>query len=112
MDHAVDKKFIQERMLEYALNSDKSMAEISKKMGKEDGYISSATKGRFEPKLSEVLVFCDILGITPAQFFEEDRMTLEMQQVCTKMRLLSETQVKLLQNMADQMVQLNLLRES
>lgn len=108
----MDKKFIQERMLEYALNSDKSMAEISKKMGKEDGYISNATKGRFEPKLTEVLSFCDILGITPSQFFEEERMTLEMQQVCSQMRNLTKTQVTLLRSMAEQMVQLNQLRES
>lgn len=108
----MDKKFIQDRMLEYALNSDKSMAEISKKMGKEDGYISNATKGRFEPKLTEVLSFCEILGITPSEFFEEERMTLEMQQVCSQMRNLTKTQVTLLRSMAEQMVQLNQLRES
>lgn len=108
----MDKQFIQERMLEYVRNSDKSMAEISKKMGKEDSYISSATKGRFEPKLSEVLSFCEILGITPSEFFEEERMTLEMQQVCSQMRSLTKTQITLLRNMAEQMVQLNQLRES
>lgn len=99
-------------MLEYVLDSGRSMAEISKKMGKEDGYISSATKGRFEPKLSEILSFCEILGITPSEFFEEDKMSLGMQKVCTDMRLLSKTQVQLLQTMAEQMVQLNQLRES
>ena len=53
----MDKSFVQKRMMEYARQSSKSMAEISKKMGHRDNYISGVGNGRFEPKLDEVLYF-------------------------------------------------------
>lgn len=107
----MDKSFVQNRMMEYAKSSEKSMAEISKKMGREESYVSGAAKGRFEPKLSDVLLFCETLGIPPSEFFREEDLTLDQQRVCSFIRDLTPSQVRLILQFIDEFRKLNLLRE-
>ncbi|MBO7690198.1 MAG: helix-turn-helix transcriptional regulator [Clostridia bacterium] len=98
----MDKSFVQNRRLEYAKSSGRSLSEISKKMGHRSNYISGAVSGHFEPKLEEVLYFCEILGVHPSDFFREEPLTLEEQQICQKIRRISKTQRKIIQLMLDE----------
>ncbi|MBO7690354.1 MAG: helix-turn-helix transcriptional regulator [Clostridia bacterium] len=98
----MDKSFVQNRMLEYAKNSGRSLSEISKKMGHRSNYISGAVSGHFEPKLEEVLYFCEILGVNPSDFFQEEPLSLEQQQVCQKIRRISKGQLKIIQSLLDE----------
>ncbi|MBQ8083784.1 MAG: helix-turn-helix transcriptional regulator [Clostridia bacterium] len=83
-------------MMEYAKQSSKSMAEISAKMGHRTNYISGVGNGRFEPKLEEVLYFCELLDITPADFFREQELTLDQQELCAMVRKAKPSHVRLL----------------
>ena len=93
----MDKSFVQKRMIEYARQSSKSMAEISKKMGHRDNYISGVGNGRFEPKLDEVLYFCELLDIVPSEFFrEQEDLTLDQQELFALVRKAEPSHVKIL----------------
>ena len=92
----MDKSFVQKRMMEYAKQSRRSMAEISEKMGHRNNYISGVGNGRFEPKLEEVLYFCELLDIAPSDFFREQELTLDQQELCALVRKAKPSHVKLL----------------
>lgn len=92
----MDKSFVQKRMMEYAKQSHRSMAEISEKMGHRNNYISGVGNGRFEPKLEEVLYFCELLDIAPSDFFREQDLTLDQQELCALVRKAKPGHVKLL----------------
>lgn len=92
----MDKSFVQKRMMEYAKQSHRSMAEISEKMGHRNNYISGVGNGRFEPKLEEVLYFCELLDISPSDFFRDQDLTLDQQELCALVRKASPRHVKLL----------------
>ena len=92
----MDKSFVQKRMMEYAKQSHRSMAEISEKMGHRNNYISGVGNGRFEPKLEEVLYFCELLDIAPSDFFREQELTLDQQELCALVRKAKPSHVKLL----------------
>ena len=92
----MDKSFVQKRMMEYAKQSHRSMAEISEKMGHRNNYISGVGNGRFEPKLEEVLYFCELLDIAPSDFFREQDLTLDQQELCAIVRKAKPNHVKLL----------------
>ncbi|MBQ1664413.1 MAG: helix-turn-helix transcriptional regulator [Clostridia bacterium] len=83
-------------MMEYAKQSRRSMAEISEKMGHRNNYISGVGNGRFEPKLEEVLYFCELLDIAPSDFFREQDLTLDQQELCALVRKAKPSHVKLL----------------
>ncbi|MBQ3995937.1 MAG: helix-turn-helix transcriptional regulator [Clostridia bacterium] len=83
-------------MMEYAKQSRRSMAEISEKMGHRNNYISGVGNGRFEPKLEEVLYFCELLDIAPSDFFREQELTLDQQELCALVRKAKPSHVKLL----------------
>lgn len=92
----MDKSFVQKRMMEYAKASPRSLSEISKKMGHRGNYISNAASGRFEPKLDEVLYFCELLDISPADFFTEEPLTYDQQEAIALLRQLDSSDVKLI----------------
>lgn len=96
----MDKSFVQKRMMEYAKQSSRSMAEISAKMGHRTNYISGVGNGRFEPKLEEVLYFCELLDIVPSEFFrEQDELTLDQQELCALVRKAEPAHVRILLDM-------------
>lgn len=96
----MDKSFVQKRMMEYAKQSSRSMAEISAMMGHRTNYISGVGNGRFEPKLEEVLYFCELLDIVPSEFFrEQDDLTLDQQELCALVRKAEPAHVRILLDM-------------
>ncbi len=92
----MDKSFVQNRMLEYAKASGRSLSEISKKMGHRSNYLSGAISGHFEPKLEEVLYFCEIIGVAPSDFFREEPLSLEQQMAFQKIRRISKAELKII----------------
>lgn len=92
----MDKSFVQKRMMEYAKASPRSLAEISKKMGHRGNYISNAASGRFEPKLDEVLYFCELMDIEPSEFFSEEPLTYEQQEAITLLKQLDSPDLRVI----------------
>lgn len=103
----MDKTFVQKRMMEYARDCDRSMAEISKKLGRDESYISGATKGRFEPKLSDVLGFCELLKIAPTDFFREQDLTWKQQLAISLIPQMTDNQLDLIIGQMEELNRLN-----
>lgn len=100
----MDKSFVQKRMMEYAKASDKSLAEISQKMGHSSNYISNACSGRFDPKIEEILYFCELLHIKPSDFFSEEDFSPEHQEAISLLRQLDVPAVKAVIEMMKQLI--------
>ena len=101
----MDKTFVQKRMMEYARDSEKSMEEISRKMGHSHGYVHNIAKGHFTPSLEEVLYFCTYLDIAPSDFFREESLTYDQQLLTAKIPSLPPGQVRLLLELVEQFKQ-------
>ena len=99
----MDKQFVQKRMMEYARDSEKSMRDISAKMGHSHSYLHNITKGRSAPSLEELLYFCSYLDIAPADFFREEPLTIAQQTAIHKLLRLSPAQTELVIQLMDQM---------
>lgn len=99
----MDKQFVQKRMMEYARDSEKSMRDISAKMGHSHSYLNNITKGRSAPSLDELLYFCNYLEIEPADFFRKEPLSLQQQVAIKKMLGLPPQQLDLLIRLMDQL---------
>ena len=52
-----------------------SERKMSLDLGHSTSYIRSITSGRALPSMSEFLYICEYLGVTPMEFFNEERKT-------------------------------------
>ena len=57
-----------------------SERKMSLDLGHSTSYIRSITSGRALPSMGEFLYICEYLGITPMEFFNEDKATTLTQQ--------------------------------
>lgn len=53
---------------------------MSLDLGHSTSYIRSISSGRALPSMGEFLYICEYLGVTPMEFFNEERNTTLMQQ--------------------------------
>lgn len=68
----VDSRFIQKRISMLRTKKGVSEYKMSMDLGHSKGYIQSITSGRSFPLVPELLYICDYLGVTPAEFFQEE----------------------------------------
>lgn len=57
-----------------------SETKASKYLGHSNSYIRDITSGRALPSMREFLYLCEYLGVTPQEFFNEERQTTALQQ--------------------------------
>ena len=76
----IDSKFIQERIMRLVAQKNVSDSKASKALGHNPGYIKDITSGRALPSMGEFLYLCEYLGVTPQEFFNEERQTTALQQ--------------------------------
>lgn len=65
--------FIRGRITALRLKKGVSEYRMSVELGHSKGYIQSISSGRALPSLQELLYICDYFGITPREFFSEDK---------------------------------------
>ena len=76
----MEEQFIRDRISK--LREDKQVSErkMSLDLGHSTSYIRSITSGRALPSMSEFLYICEYLGVTPMEFFNEEKSTTLTQQ--------------------------------
>lgn len=63
--------FIRNRITELRLEKGVTEARMSRDLGHSKGYMNKISKGMALPSLTEFLVICEYLGVTPEIFFHE-----------------------------------------
>lgn len=76
----MEEQFIRDRIS--TLREEKQISErkMSLDLGHSTSYIRSITSGRALPSMSEFLYICEYLGVTPMEFFNEEKTTTLIQQ--------------------------------
>ena len=76
----MEAQFIRDRISKLREQKQVSERKMSLDLGHSTSYIRSITSGRSLPSMSEFLYICEYLGVTPMEFFNEDKATTLMQQ--------------------------------
>lgn len=104
----IDEEFIRNRLTELRQNKGISEYKMSLDLGHSKGYIQGISSGRALPSLSEFLYICDYLGISPADFFDEETACPEqINRITEKMRSLSETDLNIIDTLVDRLSDAN-----
>lgn len=76
----MEEQFIRERLFKLREEKQVSERKMSLDLGHSTSYIRGITSGRSLPSMSEFLYICEYLGITPSEFFKEEKETTLIQQ--------------------------------
>ena len=76
----MEEQFIRDRISKLREQKQVTERKMSLDLGHSTSYIRSITSGRSLPSMSEFLYICEYLGVTPMEFFNEDKATTLMQQ--------------------------------
>lgn len=76
----MEEQFIRERLSQLREEKQISERKMSLDLGHSTSYIRSITSGRALPSMSEFLYICEYLGISPSEFFNEEKATTLTQQ--------------------------------
>lgn len=80
----MDEQFIRDRISRLRQEKQVSERKMSLDLGHSTSYIRSITSGRALPSMSEFLYICEYLGVTPMEFFNEEKATTLTQQKAIK----------------------------
>lgn len=76
----MEEQFIRDRLSRLREEKQISERKMSLDLGHSTSYIRSITSGRALPSMGEFLYICEYLGVTPMEFFNEDKATTLTQQ--------------------------------
>lgn len=76
----MEEQFIRDRLSKLREEKQVSERKMSLDLGHSTSYIRSITSGRSLPSMSEFLYICEYLGVTPMEFFNEEKATTLTQQ--------------------------------
>lgn len=93
----MDEQFIRDRISSLRQEKQISERKMSLDLGHSTSYIRSITSGRALPSMSEFLYICEYLGVTPMEFFNEEKATtLTQQQTIEHIYSMSDEDIRLL----------------
>ena len=93
----MDEQFIRDRISSLRQEKQLSERKMSLDLGHSTSYIRSITSGRALPSMSEFLYICEYLGVTPMEFFNEERKTtLTKQEAIEHIYSMSDEDIRLL----------------
>ena len=93
----MDEQFIRDRISSLRQEKQISERKMSLDLGHSTSYIRSITSGRALPSMSEFLYICEYLGVTPMEFFNEERKTtLTQQEAIEHIYSMSDEDIRLL----------------
>lgn len=102
----MEEQFIRDRLSKLRAEKQVSERKMSLDLGHSTSYIRSITSGRSLPSISEFLYICEYLGITPAEFFNEEKGTsLTKQKAIDYIYTMSDEDVELLIGFIERMKQ-------
>ena len=68
----MDENFVRDRITVLRMKKGVSEYKLSLDMGHSRSYIQAISSGRAMPSMGEFLYFCEYIGITPRDFFDEE----------------------------------------
>jgi len=71
-------KFVRDRITQLRLQKGVSEYQMSYDLGHSRGYIYNISSGKCLPPMGEFFAICDYFGITPQEFFDEQRKNPEL----------------------------------
>ena len=93
----MEEQFIRDRHTRLREEKQVSERKMSLDLGHSTSYIRSITSGRALPSMGEFLYICEYLGVTPMEFFNEDKATtLTQQKAIDYIYTMSDKDVELL----------------
>ena len=93
----MDEQFIRDRISSLRQEKQISERKMSLDLGHSTSYIRSITSGRALPSMSEFLYICEYPGVTPMEFFNEERKTtLTQQEAFEHIYSMSDEDIRLL----------------
>ena len=93
----MDEQFIRDRISSLRQEKQISERKMSLDLGHSTSYTRSITSGRALPSMSEFLYICEYLGVTPMEFFNEERKTtLTQQEAFEHIYSMSDEDIRLL----------------
>ncbi len=93
----MEEQFIRDRLTRLREEKQVSERKMSLDLGHSTSYIRSITSGRALPSMGEFLYICEYLGVTPMEFFNEDKATtLTQQKAIDYIYTMSDKDVELL----------------
>lgn len=99
------ENFIRERITSLRIKKGVSEYKMSYDLGHSKSYMQSISSGRALPSLSEFLYICKYLGVTPKEFFDDDiKEPALIHELNSKIKTMSEDDVKALLTIADRLV--------
>ncbi len=88
---------IRNRLTQLRMKKGVSEYQMSLDLGHSKSYIQSISSGRALPSMSEFLVICDYLGITPQEFFDTDTSNpILIREITEKLRKFTDADLQLL----------------
>lgn len=69
----MNESFVRDRITQLRLQKGVSEYQMSYDLGHSRGYIYNISSGKSLPPLSEFFSICEYFGITPLEFFDENR---------------------------------------
>lgn len=88
---------IRNRLTQLRMKKGVSEYQMSLDLGHSKSYIQSISSGRALPSMSEFLVICDYLGISPQEFFDTDTSNpILTREITEKLRKFTDADLQLL----------------
>ncbi len=95
---------IRSRLTQYRMKKGVSEYQMSLDLGHSKSYIQSISSGRALPSMSEFLVICDYLGVTPQAFFAtETANPILIREIAEKLHSFNDDDLQLLLSMINRM---------
>ncbi len=98
--------FIRDRITQLRLQKGVSEYKMSYDLGHSRGYINNISSGKTLPSMAEFLAVCEYFGITPAEFFQEDKQNPHtLRAIHTDIAKLGEKDLQLVQMMLERLTE-------
>ena len=92
----MDIEFVRERITQLRIQKGVSEYKMSYDLGHSRGYINNISSGKTLPSMTEFFAICDYFGITPIEFFYQNKSNPKLSQdVLSALEQLNEDDLQL-----------------
>ena len=88
-----------EKLKEFRIKKNLSQGDVARAMRKSVSYVSFIESNRSPMKIDDYLLFCKVLGISPALLFEENPLNKELRDAQNQLSALSVRDFGIIKNL-------------
>ena len=90
------EEFISKRITQLREAKGVSAREMSLDIGQNSSYINRIENEKAMPSIQGLLYICEYLGVTPAEFFSDNRDPVQLKNLISEIESLSSNQIRIL----------------